>query len=726
MWVPPRLVLTALISAALATLLAIVVNVATSESVPPPFGMIKPYAMPTVLGLWLLTAALMVVQESPRRQAERLAQLLAEPEQLSSAVAAIRCRLGLDLRQRLNERRLFPGLASLPHVWSSIDSASDGARRRRDRLATSAGGTNVPSRFVETFDAVSSGRLVVCGPGGVGKTDWLYMFALGELATERSEPRIPLLLELSQWPRNWDFTKWVEHHLTRLFPALSASPGRRSKSGPGLISALLESNRFVLLLDGFDEAAPARRSRLLASLNEDLWLGQAVIMTSRPESYTKSTGTLRNAATLTIHPLPKDGVVDWLEEAFRSEVDFTRWQPVIRALRSGGNPVSSALTTPLMVTLAAMVFEASDSDPAVLADTAKYPDQESITCYLISRFIPVVYSKRTPRSRWPVMQVRGWLEFLATRSVREDRGIAWWRMYTFVPRWLFAILFGSALGVSTAVLVAFTAGPIVGGVPAEPVAYTTHDFFVAPNLVFQSWAENVVRRLSFGAAQSGVVTSVTLGSALGALTASWACMQILCYRDRDVFWWRRDNWGQIDTGTQPVRELLRDFGYRTLSGAVAGAALGLLSGATAGLVAGFGEDTSASFVLAIRVGVQVGAVVGAFVGAFEGFDVGPPSAWGHRGPRAPTVVSVRSALLQPRKIVVAAGLGFALAGGLALAVGRHPGIIGVVGAALGIALLLLAAADEITESDTAASADRWEASQAERSGWSCAPISSGR
>lgn len=713
MGISPRLVLTALVSATLATLLAIVVNVATSESVPPPFGMVKPYAVPTMVGLWLLTAALMVVQESPRRQVERLKQLLAEPEQLSSAVAAIRGRLGLDLRQRLQERRLFPGLAGLPHVWSSIDSGSDGTRRRRDRLATSAEGTNVPSGFVETFDAVGSGRLVVCGPGGVGKTDWLYMFALGELTTERSELRIPLLLELSRWPRNWDFPKWVEHHLTRLFPALRARSGRRSNSGSGLIPALLRSNRFVLLLDGFDEVAPARRGELLTALNEDLWLGQAVIMTTRPEAYTKSTGRLRNAATLAIHPLSKDEIVGWLAEVFRSETEFARWQSVIRALRSGENPVSSVLTTPLMVTIAAKVFEAPDSDPAVLADTAKYPDQESITRYLISRFIPVVYSKRTPRSRWSVTQVRGWLEFLATRSAREDRGIAWWRMYAFVPRWLFAVLFGSALGVSTAILVAFTAGPIVGGVPTEPAAYTTHDFFMAPHLVFQSWVENVVRRLSFGAAPSAVVTSTTLGSALGALTASWTCMQILSYRD--VCWWRRDNWGQIETGAQSVREVLRDFGYRALSGAVAGAALGLLSGATAGLVAGFGENTNTTFLLAVRVGVQVGAVVGAFVGAFGGFDVGSPSIRGHRGPHAPTVVAVRSALPQPRKIVVAAGLGFALAGGLALAVGRYPGIIGIVGGALGIALLLFSAADDITESDVSVSADRWEANQAERS-----------
>jgi len=522
----------------------------------------------------------------------------------------------------------------------------------------------------------------------------------------------------------------VEHHLAQLFPELGTRTRRRTRRRQGdtdLITALLRSNRFVLLLDGFDEVAPARRGELLTALNDELWLDQAVIMTSRYDTYTEAGAALRNAATMVIEPLPQDGIVDWLETVFPS--DFGRWQPVVRALRTSGTPVSQALSTPLMVTLAAKVFEAPTSDPGELA---KHPNPESITRHLLGQFVPVVYDRG--RSRWPASRARGWLELLATRMVYDDeRGIAWWRLYTFVPRWLFAILFGAALGLCVGFVTAYAAAIVVGAVPADPVPYQTVDFFNSPALILQSMLENSIRSLSRDVEPSAAVSAVTAGSAFGAGTAAWVSATLLSHRDTS--WWRRISWtrSQSDqrriswtrsqSDQRGVREAVRDIGYSIASAAVVGGALGAVSGAATGLAVVFGDDTSSTFLLAVRVGTRVGVVVGALVGLLGGLFDEPGSRWGRPAPAAPTTVDLRATVLQPKKIAVVAGLGFAVGAGLALFVGRHPTLFGALGAVIAVVVLLLATADDITESGALTSADLWSATRPKTLGSSCATTS---
>ncbi|MFB9907605.1 NACHT domain-containing protein [Allokutzneria oryzae] len=693
----PRLFLGALVSAGVTTVLAIAVNVVTSESVPPPFDVVKPYAFPVMIALWLLTAVLMAAQESPRQRARRLEELLVEPEKLARTVTALRGRLERHLRLRVHEQRLFPDLPGMPQAWRSLDGSAG-----RTRLATGPSGTSEPREYVRTFEAVSSRRLVVCGPEGTGKTDWLHTFALGMVSGDRATEAVPVLLELSQWPRNWDFSRWVRHSLAKLVPELGSRERGAAADGDPVI-ALLRSNRFVLLLDGLDEVAPRRRAELLATLNEELWLGMPAVMTSRTEVYLETTSPLRDAAVLVLEPLPPDGVEAWLRKVFPAN-GFSRWQPVVRALRRPGTPVAEALSTPLMVTLAAKVFQANDP-----GELTTLPDRNSITRRLLGGFVPVAYGRGG--NRWPLRKARAWLEFLATRITRDEpRGIAWWRLYSFVPRWQFAVLLGAFVGLCAGVAAAHTVGLAVGPVPLEPVAYHFGDFFTSPWLALQSALENTVRSLGGGATPSAVVSAVVIGSVIGAATAAWNSVSLLSYQDS--LWWQRMSWVFSPApASRRVRAVVRDAAFRVACGLVAGSAVGAVSAAVTGMSVVFGDGTSEVFLLAM----EVGAVSGAAMGVIASLWRTPLGRWGHPAPDAPTTVNLREHLPRPTRIVVTAGVGFAVGAGIALLAGRHPTLFGAAGAAMALTLLLLVAADDITESGAATSATSWSADRADAS-----------
>ncbi|MCP3803209.1 hypothetical protein NLX83_28420 [Allokutzneria sp. A3M-2-11 16] len=690
MRIPPRLLGATLITSGITTLVAISVNVMTSETVPPPFDVIKPFAIWVTVGLWLVSALLLVAQDLPRLRAERLTAALDEPNRVNQAIEMVRGRSAIDFRARLHGSRLFPELR-LPQFWRSA-----GASRPGTWLATSPSGATRERDYVHAFEAVPSGRLVVCGTAGSGKTDWLLTYALGALD---SGGPVPLVLDLSQWSRGVSFAEWASRQVGRVFPELDVTTGS-DPLGMRLIVALLRSNRFVLLLDGFDEVAPERRSGLLGELNSGLWLKQAVIMTSRTDAYPDH--GLRDAAVITLEPLTPDAIGAWLDTVFPSAADKQRWHPVRVALRDADGPVATSLSTPLMATLAAKVFEAPASRPAELADPLRHPTAESITSRLLSGLVPAAYQRPGDRPKWTDVQAAGWLEFLATHTGRD--GVAWWRLFQLVPRWRFAVTFGLLVGLVAAVVADYLSWAFLGPLPPDPPEYTTGDFFQQPLLILQSWFENSVRALNGIQAPSAAETAVTIGSALGAVTAGWLAGALLGPRDRVA-------WGS-GAVKRSRKDIARDVCSGTLLSAAAGGALGALSAAVASSVFPFGDGSSALFWLALGIGAKAGAVTGAITGLYSGGGGEPPLPWYHLSPVAPGALRLA---FPPLRRVIGLVLGGALAGGmLALTFERAPGQAALGGAAIGLALVIWYVADEATEHHGPGPADEWRATGSER------------
>ncbi|PWW63548.1 hypothetical protein DFQ13_104540 [Actinokineospora spheciospongiae] len=668
-----RLLVPSLITAGVVTLSAIAVNVWTSESVPAPFHLLKAHAHWAVLGLWLLTALLAALYELPRRKAAEEEQALAEQDRLGATVAVVRGRMHRTVARRVRDSRLFPGLPRLPQVWQSATPT---------RLATDAAGYLRGEEYVRTFEAVPSRRLVVCGAAGTGKTDWLLTYAQGALAADGP---VPLLLDLSTWPRDLDFERWTGRQFAAEFPELDGD--------------FVHTGRFVLLLDGLDEVDPERRHGLLEVLGSAVWSDQAIILTSRPEAYPDH--GLLDAAVIILLPLDTGQVVGWLDRVFRTEADAERWLPVRRALRTPGSPVAEALSSPLMVTLAAKVFQDPGSDPAELADAG------SVTGRLLDGVVPAAYARPGKQSKWTAEQAAGWLEFLATHTGRD--GIAWWRLYLLVPRWRFAVCFGFLPALTGTLIAGGAAWLFLGALPAGLSVDDTWELLRQPLLIAQSMFDNAVRTISGEQQPSAAETAVAVGSAVGSIAAG--CLSGALLGARESSWWRRTGWSIRGIG-RPWPTPVRDIGFGVVVAAAAGALTATAGVAVASLLLTAGEDSSALFWLATGTAVRVGALTGAGTGLYSVLFGEPPLVWSRLSPSAPSRLRLT---LPPWRRWVLAAAGGAVAGTvLALAFGAGPGRVALLCAAVAVAGVAWLIADDLTDDEGPGPADTWQALGAER------------
>jgi NACHT domain len=695
MRIPAVVYLGALTTSAMGTIGAIAMNVATSSSPPPPLAALRAYSYPVVIGLWLVTAVLQAAQERSKHQDARLTGLLGEPARLDAAIEALRGRLDVWLRRRIQDSRVFRGLPALPQAWHSDPDLSG----RRAYLAHLGSNPDDLGEYVRTFDRVPAGRLVVCGAGGVGKTNWLLSLARGLVESGDHRRLVPVVLDLSTWPTGRGFARWVTDHLVHQFPELRASDGRGR--GDDLVTRLLEAGRLVLLLDGLDEVAIARRGELLAALNDGLWQGQAVVLTTRTSAYPPGDTRLRDAAVIVLDPLPAGAGRAWLTGVFTGAEEETRWKPVLRALDDPTSCVATALSTPLVLTLAAKVYEAPGSTPG---DLVALPGEESVLRSVFGRFTSIVYTG----SRWGDLRARGWLEYLATRMHQEaPGGIAWWGLYRFVPRWRFALLLGAFVGLVTGLISAGLTWLTVGALPAH-VPLSTTDYFLQVLLVFRSLFESAVSLLSGQSSPDASVVAVTIGALCGAVAAVIASGLVLGYPDRPT--WRRVSW-IVRTARRGVREAAGDLASSVVLTGGAGLGLGALTGAFVGLAWSTSDHPWVVCLLALSIGAGVGVLVGVGVGLVSGAFNESISGWGHPAPDAPTAIGF--AALRPftathvRGLIMRAGVGFAVGAALGLITDRQPGLAGGAGALLALFFVGIMRVSEAADTDAARPADAW-------------------
>lgn len=285
--------------------------------------------------------------------------------------------------------------------------------------------------LAEVYAAVPSGRLVVLGGPGSGKTVVTTRFVL----TADTE-RVPVILPLGSWNPEQDLRSWLSDELERQY-------------GPEA-AALVAAERVLPVLDGFDEIAPHLRDRAIRGINASLGADDPLVLTSRVAEYAAAADVVTGAAAIVLADLDAADVEKYLRLSTRGD----KWAPVLDRLL----PV---LGTPLMTTLARTVYDTED--PAELLDV---PDPEA---HLLGRYVPVLYTEHRDRRH---------LRFLADFLVRQDtHDLAWWRLPSAVRgrRVLFAaalaapVLLGAAVSGSTsvAVLLVVLLGPMISGLGTD-------------------------------------------------------------------------------------------------------------------------------------------------------------------------------------------------------------------------------------------------------------------
>jgi transcriptional regulator with XRE-family HTH domain len=339
--------------------------------------------------------------------------------------------------------------------WENVCRVSPGESATPLRLAG-----RLPE-IADVYRRIPSGRLVVLGRGGSGKSVLAARFVLDLLPTRDRGCAVPVVFGLGSWnPTTTGFREWLAGQLLRDHPGLSA-PGR---DGSNLATALVEAGRILPVLDGFDELGAGLHRAALDALNATTL---PLLLTSRPGEYAAvaRTDPLTAAATVRLTDLTVTDLVDYLPRTACKNGGTTVWDPVLRELRDHpGRPASvnlrAVLTTPLMVGLARTTY--SDSvgrDPSELLDTDRFGSQYALEDHLLSSFIPTVYRHRHPR--WDSDHARSWLGYLAQHLDRlGTQDLAWWQLGGGMPRIARMLVVGLVAGLAVGLLTASLIGPV--------------------------------------------------------------------------------------------------------------------------------------------------------------------------------------------------------------------------------------------------------------------------
>ncbi|MCP2340065.1 NACHT domain-containing protein [Actinomadura rupiterrae] len=312
------------------------------------------------------------------------------------------------------------------------------------RQPASAGDFRRSGEYGEAADlleSVPSGRLVILGPLGAGKSVLATALAVQLMERHRNGP-VPVLVPLAGWvPSREGVLKWAARRLAAAHPDLG-----RSVADARLVAAgLLETGRVIPVLDGLDEIPAEARATAIAELNRVGAAKLPLVLTSRPEEYTgavEAAGTrLKDAAVVELRPLVAGQILASLPTADDGTGADERWRPVVEALESGdAEPVREALASPLMVGLARAAYGRPDDDPSELLDL---DDAESVENRLLDRFVPSAYADADEER---AENARGWLGYLAWRLRENDENdLEWWRLDEAVPATVRALAPASAL-----------------------------------------------------------------------------------------------------------------------------------------------------------------------------------------------------------------------------------------------------------------------------------------
>jgi hypothetical protein len=533
---------------------------------------------------------------------------------------------------------LWPGLAdgSVDNWPGERQGADPGRAAEPGDLAGSG------DEICDTLARVPTGRLVVLGEPGAGKTMLLLSLVLALLTRrpEKSGMPVPVLVSLATWdPEQQDLHAWLIDQLAISHPVLlvPAAGTGQDMSRDGAVSCgqdLLNKRKIFMILDGLDELSEDLRPKAIAGINDALRTREGVVLACRKEEYKSAVGAdsaapvkLRRAAGIVLRHLDPEGVKNYLRAGAVTRAGARRWTPVLEFLGTD-TPLGQVFRTPLTVTLAHAIYNprpgdraASLPDPAGLCDRHAYPDSESIRDHLLGSFIKAAYRPgRGPKAARPPSagDAELWLTFLACHLERSNTTqLAWWELVGEAPVSLTPLVVGTICGISAGIAAASGSNSGVGiGIGLGIGTMVGLATGLLPGLAAglrPGFAAGLLPGLAAGlrpARRSSASGSAGPGAREDGADASLA--------------------GESDNDAGPSRGI---------AGGLAGSAIGGLAAGAAGHLWGFGHTASliSGLPSALGVGLGVGActsfgralcggLIGGFTAGFlEGVGKGTPA-----------------------------------------------------------------------------------------------------
>ncbi|WP_320772904.1 NACHT domain-containing protein [Streptomyces sp. CRN 30] len=359
----------------------------------------------------------------------RAAEELAEAVRVQWAAEARRCRL--QDPEPLNIRWSPAGSPLTDHRHNIRSGAPLPAPRDGDQRL---------DRIAEAFRAVPSGRMVVLGSPGAGKTVLAVRFVLDTLDARCAGEPVPVLFALASWdPASVGLRDWLAERLAAEYPPLAAVRGERT-----LARELLDAGLVLPVLDGFDELPEDAHASALDRLNAGLDERLSVLLTCRDTDWSRALrelggDVLTAAEVVRLCPLDPATVREYLESTTRPTGhghpdgrSVTVWTDVLD--HPSATELTTALRTPLMVALARTVYGDTSRDPSELLDHARFPTAAAVEEHLLDAFVPAAFADTD--GTWRPEAAHRWLRSLARQPSPSSAGtwqLGWWELPAAMP-----------------------------------------------------------------------------------------------------------------------------------------------------------------------------------------------------------------------------------------------------------------------------------------------------
>jgi hypothetical protein len=224
------------------------------------------------------------------------------------------------------------------------------------RQATAGANRGQLRRVAPFYQQVETGRLVILGPGGAGKTVLLLELMIRLLDNRRHpDGLVPVRLSLSRWNVSLGLEAW-----------LSAEVATQNEIAYADAKALVDAGRILPMLDGLDEMDPEheehprRAATALRQLNAYRRGGKPapLVLTCRDNTYDRLVERrehLTGAVAIRLAELKSQQIRDHIHDIV---ADTRRWKEVVRELtRQPSGSLARALELPWRLAMILWLYE---------------------------------------------------------------------------------------------------------------------------------------------------------------------------------------------------------------------------------------------------------------------------------------------------------------------------------------------------------------------------------